>query len=225
MKNPCPGRRRAAPIVLSLALATLLAPARLSAQSPAPDSAAPAAAVEIVNLAAQGAFTVPAARVGDSLDYVLSVTWPETGVPVVVVAPDSLDFRGFQLLGQATSHKKLATAQGIGNQSLFIYRLRATTPGDGKAASLKLRYLTGLSRNEQIHFVPTAHLDIGAAPTPITRSLWFRLLAGWFALAAAGALAWSVYKLASRHRRQSRPAARPDLRPDVLALKGRLRTA
>lgn len=179
----------------------------------------------MVNLSVQGAFTVPSARVGDSLDYLLSVEWPETGVPVMVLAPDSLDFQGFQVIGQATSHKKLATAQGIGNRSEFVYRLRARTPGSGKASSLKLRYLTGLSQNEQSHFVPTAHLDIGPAATPLTQSLWFRLLAGWFALAAAGALAWSAYKVASRKRKDGRAPSKQDLRPEVLALKGRMRAA
>lgn len=202
-----------------------MAPGSPDAAPAAPGDAAPAAPVEVVNLSVQGAFTAASARVGDSLDYVLSVEWPETGLPVVVLAPDSLDFQGFQVIGQAASHKKLATSQGIGNRSEFVYRLRARTPGSGKATSLKLRYLTGLSRNEQAQFVPTAHLDIGAARTPLAQSLWFRLLAGWFALAAAGAVAWSAFKFASRRREAKRPAARRDLGPEVLALKGRLRTA
>ncbi len=234
MRNDCPGSRRTAPLFLSLALVTWLAGAAFSAglaapdtSGPGPDSSGPGveSGVEVVNLSAAAAFSVPAARVGDSLDYVLRVEWPETGVPVMVLAPDSLDFQGFQVLGQATSHKKLATAQGIGNRSEFVYRLRARTPGSGKAASLKLRYLTGLSQNEQSHFVPTAHLDIGPARTPLSQSLWFRLLAGWFALAAAGALAWSAYKVASRKRKAGRAPSREDLRPEVLALKARLRAA
>jgi len=227
MRNDCPGNRPAVRFPLCLALIALLAPTSGAAAPDAGSDSAgsPAPAVEIVNLSAQGAFSAPSARVGDSLDYVLSVEWPETGVPVMVLAPDSLDFQGFQVIGQATSHKKLATAQGIGNRSEFVYRLRTRTPGSGKVSALKLRYLTGLSREEQSHFVPPAHLDIGTARAPLTRTLWFRLLAGWLALAAAGALGWAAYQAAARRRKAGRPPAKQDLRPEVLALKGRLRAA
>src|SRR5262249_4538481 len=57
----------------------------------APDSAA-APMQEAVNLSPKGYFTNTAPRVGDSLDYVIAVEWEDTQVPVVVLAPDSVDF-------------------------------------------------------------------------------------------------------------------------------------
>lgn len=192
---------------------------------PAAPASPEGAPVEAVHLDVQGAFTASQARAGDSLDYVLRVEWADAGVPVMVLAPDSLDFPGFKVIGQATVHKKLATVSGIANRTEFIYRLRAHTPGSGKASSLKLRYLSGISRNEEAVYVPTAHLDILPGRTPLLDSLWFRLVAAWFALAACGALAWAAFRFASRKRRGKPADSKPDLRPEVLALKSRLRTA
>jgi hypothetical protein len=181
-------------------------------------------ALEAVRLSVNGFFTMEAPRVGDSLDYVLRVEWPDAGVPVAVLAPDSLDFQGFQVIGQSTLHKKLATPQGVSNRTDFIYRLRARAPGAGKASSLRLRYLSGLSRNEEAVHVPTAHVDIAQARTPLTGTLWFRMLAGLLGLAAAAGIGWGAFRLASR-RKPKDEEAKDDLRPDMLALRDRLRKA
>ncbi|MDB5048532.1 MAG: hypothetical protein JWO30_1603 [Fibrobacteres bacterium] len=192
--------------------------------APAIDSNAAAAPQEAVKLSGQGAFTSPAPRVGDSLDYVVQVEWEDTQVPVFVLAPDSLDFPGFKILGQATVHKKLANAQSVRNHTEFIYRLRAQTQGPGKAASLKVRYLTGLSRQEEAVFIPTALIDIGPAPVHLMDMLWFKLVL-WMAIcAAAGALATLSFKLTLR-RRAAKVPKRDDLKPEVTALKNRLRSA
>lgn len=189
-----------------------------------PDSAGAPPMQEAVKLSTQGAFSAQAARVGDSLDYVISMAWEDTQVPVVVLAPDSVDFPGFKILGQATQHKKMANGQTIRNQTEFIYKLRATTQGPGKAASLKVRYLTGLSQREEAVFVPSALIDIGPAPVHLLDMLWFKLLLWLVILGAAGAIGWASFKMASRKRAQAGPK-RADLRPQVDALKSRLRTS
>jgi hypothetical protein len=189
------------------------------------DTATPAAPMrEAVKLSTQGAFTAQAPRVGDSLDYVVSVEWEDTQVPVVVLAPDSVDFPGFKLLGQATQHKKLANGQAVRNHTEFIYKLRAATQGPGKAVSLKVRYLTGLSRQEEAVFVPAALIDVGPAPTHLLDMLWFKVVSWLAILGAAMAAGWAGYKLASRKRAAVRPK-RADLKPDMDALKTRLRAA
>src|SRR5207253_1309750 len=126
------------------------------------------------NLSTQAAFSQPSARVGDSLDYVLQVEWRDGQVPVVVLAPDSIAFAGFKVIGQATVHKKIATENEVRNHTEFIYRLRAVTQGGGRAASLKLRYLSGISKSEEAVYVPAAILDVGPAPVNLADRLWFK---------------------------------------------------
>lgn len=221
------------PALLAALLMTAVPQARSQPLSPSPaDSAilsadtslAAAAPVEAVNLSVEGRFTTPAPAVGDSLDYVLKVEWADAGVPVVVLAPDSLDFQGFDILGQATFHKKLADTRGVQNRTEFVYRLRAKTQGSARAASLKLRYLSGISRSEESVFVPSTLVDIAPAPTRLLESLWFRLLAALLLLALAGLGGHAAYRAA---RRRSEASARKpdgtDLRPEVLALKSRLK--
>ena len=217
---PAAGAPKAAPDTQSGRDPFLSPPPGATAQ----DSAGAPPMQEAVKLSTQGAFSAQAARVGDSLDYVVSIAWEDTQVPVVVLAPDSVDFPGFKILGQATQHKKMANGQTIRNQTEFIYKLRATTQGPGKAASLKVRYLTGLSQREEAVFVPSALIDIGPAPVHLLDMLWFKLLLWIVILGAAGAAGWASFKMASRKRAQAGPK-RADLRPQVDALKSRMRTA
>jgi uncharacterized membrane protein YecN with MAPEG domain len=178
---------------------------------------------EAVKLSTQGAFTSLSPKVGDSLDYVLQVEWQDTQVPVIVLAPDSLHFEGFKVLGQATVHKKLAHGQEIRNHTEFIYRLRALAQGNGRATSIKLRYMTGISKAEEAVFVPTALVDILPASVKITEMLWFKLLAGLILFCGAIALAWSAFKITLKNRKASEPE-KLDLKPEILALKNRLKS-
>jgi hypothetical protein len=191
--------------------------------APADSDAAAMPPMEAVKLSTQGTFTSAQIRVGDSLDYVVQVEWEDTQVPVFVLAPDSLGFPGFKILGQATEHKKIASASGVKNHTAFIYRLRAQTQGTGKASSLKIRYLTGLSKQEEAVYIPTALADIGPAPVRILDMLWFRILMALAILGAAGALGYAAFKAA--RRRAAKAPKRDDLKPDVAALKNRLRSA
>ena len=193
------------------------------AGNPARDSAAAAPLREAVKLSTQGAFSLPSARVGDSLDYVVAVEWEDTQVPVVVLAPDSADFPGFRILGQAAQHKKLANGQSVRNHTEFIYKLRAAAQGPGKASSLKVRYLTGLSQREEAAFIPSALIDIGPAPVRLLDTLWFKLLLWLVVLGAALGAGWASFRFA-RKRAEARPR-RLDLKPEVEALKARLRMA
>ncbi len=196
--------------------------------APANDSnaiaAMPPVPKEAVKLSSQGAFSAANPRVGDSLDYVVQVEWEDTQVPVFVLAPDSLDFPGFKIIGQATMHKKVAAGQSVKNHTEFIFRLRAMVQGTGKAGSLKVRYLTGLSKQEEAIFIPTALVDIGPAPVHVLDMLWFKLLLGLLGLGAACALAYAAFKLTLR-KRAAKIRKREDLKPEVAALKSRLRSA
>lgn len=227
------------PGIIGSALALLFACLAASAQTPppAPDPAAPLlsspspdtgaaatdAGAELVNLSVQGAFSAASVHAGGTVDYVLRVEWPETGIPVMVLAPDSIDFPGLKVAASAAAHKKVAVGQSLGNRSEFTWKLVAETPGSGKASAVKVRVLTGISRNEESHFVPTAHIDILPAATPLTSRLWFRLLAAWLGLAGAGAVAYAVVQVAGRKRKAKPAPAKEDLRADALALKPRLR--
>ena len=227
------------------ALALSAAPSGAAANAAGPDSAVPArdpflapapqplsdsgmppegAPMEAVKLSTQGRFTSMSPRVGDSLDYVVEVEWEDTQVPVIVLAPDTVDFPGFKVIGQATVHKKLATGASVRNHTEFVFRLRAQTQGPGKAASMKLRYLTGLSRAEEAVFIPTALTDIQPAPVRLMDRLWFKALLLLVILGAAGSLGLAGFKLASRKRADKAPN-REDLSPAVAALKNRLRSA
>ncbi len=214
----------AAPDSTAPARDPFLAPPPPGATLAMPDTLPPMAMQEAVKLSTQGSFTNLSPRVGDSLDYVLQVEWQETQVPVIVLPPDSLAFEGFKILGQATVHKKLAAGQDIRNHTEFIYRLRAQTQGTGRASSLKVRYMTGMSRSEEAVFVPTALVDILPAPVRLTDMLWFKLLGGLILLGGAVALAWFSFRLTLRSRKRPEPA-KTDLKPEVAALKQRLRSA
>lgn len=197
--------------------------------APPPGSAATApdtmpAMQEAVKLSTQGAFTSGSPKVGDSLDYVIQLEWQDTQVPVIVLAPDSVSFPGFKVLGQATVHKKLAAGAQVRNHTEFIYRLRAETQGPGKAASMKVRYLTGLSRQEEAIFVPTALIDILPAPVHILDTLWFKLLAGLIFLGGAVALAWASFRFTLRAKKKNVPV-KADLGPEINALQNRLRSS
>lgn len=229
-----------APAIIAPALAQTAAPSNASAPDssapvrdpflapaplPLPDSGLPTGApMEAIKLSTQGRFTDLSPRVGDSLDYVVEVEWEDTQVPVIVLAPDSVDFPGFKVIGQATVHKKLATGASVRNHTEFVFRLRAQTQGTGKAASMKLRYLTGLSRAEEAVFIPTALADIRPAPVRLLDMLWFKALLLVLILGGAGGLGFISFKLASRKRAEKAPK-REDLAPAVAALKNRLRSA
>ncbi len=180
--------------------------------------------LEAVKLSTQGAFTNLTPKVGDSLDYVLQVEWKDNQVPVIVLPPDSLSFSGFKMLGQATIHKKLAVAEDIKNHTEFIYHLRAQVQGNGRAASMKIRYLTGLSHSEEAIFIPTALVDILPAPVRILDMLWFKLVAGLILLGGAISLAWLVFKFTLKSRKPTE-ILKVDFKSDLVSLKSRLRTA
>jgi hypothetical protein len=177
---------------------------------------------EAVKLSVQGAFSNLNPKAGDSLDYILQVEWRDTQVPVVVLAPDTLAFEGFKILGQATVHSKLASNQDIRNHTEFIYRLRAKVQGTGRAGSLKVRYMTGLSQAEEAIFVPTAIIDILPAPVRLTDMLWFKLVGGLLLLGAAVAISWITFRLMLKARKPSAPL-KIDFQPELKELKNRLR--
>ena len=187
-----------------------------------PDTVPGISAGEAVQLSAQGAFTTSAPRVGDSLDYVLQVEWKDTQVPVMVLAPDSIVFAGFEILGQAAVHRKTADGREVRNHTDFIYRLRARTPGSGRVSSIKLRYLSGLSRQEEAAYVPSGAIDILPARRRLLDMLWVKLALAVLLLGGAFAAGSAAFRAARRARSRSGPS-REDFRPNLKALKGRLK--
>lgn len=217
-------RRQAAPLLAPSASPAQSAPLLSAPASASSGDTASSPSRDAVRLSAQGAFSLAAPRVGDSLEYRISVEWEDTEVPVVVLAPDSAVFPGFRILGEATRHRKSADGQAIRNHTDFIYRLRAATQGPGKAAALKVRYLTGISHNEEAVYVPSTLIDIGPAPVRLLDMLWVKIVLSLAALAAAVGLGWAVFRFAARRRAQAAPK-KADWRPEVETLKSRLRAA
>ncbi len=189
---------------------------------PLPDSAR---SEEAVKLSAQGMFATEKAAAGDTVEYRLRVEWKDMQIPVVVLAPESLETPGFHVAGQSATHRKTAENGEVRNVTEFAYKLVPKAPGSARVASLKLRYLTGLSSREEALYVPGAFLDIAPAKIPLRDRGWFRalLLAGFAVAAIMGGL--SAWKAAQSKRQRTQNSRNKDFAPSFRALKGRWNTA
>ncbi len=163
---------------------------------------------------------------GDTLRYTIEVTWEESRIPVLVLAPDSVDFTGLKCVDQSTRHEKDASSGKVENRALFTYDLIPTQVGPAKAASLKVRYTTGLSGREEAVFAPSAHIEILPARFGFVASTWFRTLVGSLLACLLGLGIFQAVKKAKRSRKASQSdsaaARREGLVKDVLALRGRI---
>lgn len=177
-----------------------------------------------VKLSAKGSFLTDHAAVGDTVNYLLSVEWNDSRVPVVVLAPESLEATGFHIADQSTTHRKSAGNGEIRNATEFQYKLVAKMPGGAKVSALKLRYLTGFSNREEALYVPGVFLDIEPARIPFWKQLWFKLIA---LIAAAASMTWGVRRglqKARSRRKQAQMKNQRDFAPEVKTLKGRWNT-
>ncbi len=195
------------------------------------DSSSPASAAvnvspeESVQVSARGAFLTEHAAVGDTAVYRLLVEWKDTQVPVVVLAPDSLETPGFRIVDQSATHRKTAENGEVRNATEFTYKLMANAPGEAKVSSLKLRYLTGFSNREEALYVPASFINVDPAHVPLWERPWLQVLA---LLVLAGILGWSGKRLlesARKRRRLARETKQRGFDPEVRALKGRWNTA
>ena len=158
-----------------------------------------------IGINAKAAFSVKQAAVGDTVKYVLEVEWKDSRIPVVVLAPDSMNTPGFRVAGQNASHKKSARGDSVLNHTEFTYQLVPTVPGQSKVASLKLRYMTGLSNNEEALYVPAAFLEIIPAAIPLGSRLWFRFFAFLLmAVAVIGGI-WQGLGVLKKRRQLKKP--------------------
>jgi hypothetical protein len=181
---------------------------------------------EIVQLSAHSGFTPKAPRVGDTVVYSIEVTWHDTRVPVLVLAPDSVDFTGLHLVDQSTRHEKSASNAGVENLTVFSYILVAENPGPAKAAALKVRYTTGMSGHEEAVYAQGSHLEILPARFAFIHSAWFFAILASLT-AALGAFAfWSVWKTRSRLKAGNRDKDHRDpkltLIDEVKSVKARI---
>jgi len=190
--------------------------------SPIPDSSRPEEAVKV---SAQGMFTTEKAAAGDTVEYRLRVEWKDMQIPVVVLAPESLDAPGFRITGQSATHRKSVENGEVRNVTEFVYRLVPKVPGSARVASLKLRYLTGLSSREEALYVPGAFLDIAPAKISLWNRGWFRVLLLLVFVIAVVMGVRGAWKAARSKRQRERSARNKDFAPGYLALKGRWNTA
>ncbi len=189
--------------------------------APAPDSLR---TQERVNLTARSGFFPRNPRVGDTLEYAIEVSWQDTRIPVLVLAPDSVDFTGLLLLDQSTRHEKIANGKTVENHTVFAYTLIADQPGPAKAASLKVRYTTGISGRDEAVYAPAGHVEILPSRFAFTRSLWFRVMLLLLALAVLAGLAFSFLR-GRRGREKTKPTVenRPEtLSAEVKSLRNRI---
>lgn len=181
-----------------------------------------------MKLSAKGTFLTDRAAVGDTVVYQLLVEWMDTQVPVVVLAPDSLETPGFRIVDQSTTHHTTVANSEVRNATEFVYKLVADAPGGAKVSSLRLRYLTGFSNREEALYVPASFIDIDPAHVPLWERLWFQILVLLFIAAGLG---WGGRRLlqsakyARQRRLRSQEAKQRGFTPEVQALKGRWNTA
>ncbi len=179
---------------------------------------------DAVKLSAKGSFLSEHVGVGDTVEYQLLVEWQDSRIPVVVLAPDSLETPGFRIVDQSTTHRKTVENGEARNATEFIYKLLARTQGSGKVSPLKLRYLTGFSNREEGLYVPGAFLNIGPEHVPLWKRLWFQLILFLAAIAALGWGGWRGWKTFQVKRLQSHKENNRDFSPEVKSLKGRWNT-
>lgn len=158
---------------------------------------APAAAeknTDRISLSAKSRFTPNPSRMGDTVEYRIEVTWQDSRVPVLVLAPDSVDFTGLTLVEQSTRHEKSAMGGKVENRTVFSYSLVPKQTGIGKAASLKVRYTTALSGQEEAVYAPAAQVEIRAARFAFLQSGWFLGLCTVVILAGLGGVLYAALK-------------------------------
>lgn len=181
--------------------------------APAPDSLR---ASESVRLTARSGFSPRNPRVGDTVEYAIEVSWQDTRIPVLVLAPDSVDFTGLRLVDQSTRHEKIAGGRTVENRTIFAYTLVADQPGPAKAASLKVRYTTGISGRDEAVYAPAGHVEILPSRFAFAHSLWFRALLLVLALAALTALGTTFFL---RRRRATKSKSQPETPQATLGIE------
>jgi hypothetical protein len=180
---------------------------------------------ESVKLYVKASFLTPRAAVGDTVVYRLRVEWKDTQVPVVVLAPDSLETPGFRIVDQSATHRQSVENGEVQNATEFLYKLMADVPGGARVSSLKLRYLTGFSNREEALYVPASYIDVDPAHVPLWKRLWFQILV--FLILATALVLWGRRMLRSlrEKRRLAQAEKQRGFNPEVRALKGRWNTA
>jgi hypothetical protein len=191
---------------------------------PSPDRSA-----DRISLSAKSRFMAQQARMGDTLEYRIEVTWQDSRVPVLVLAPDSVDFSGLTLVDQSTHHEKSAMAGKVENRTVFSYTLLPQQVGMAKAASLKVRYTSALSGLEEAVFAPSAQVEVLPARFAFLRSTGFIAACAVLALGLAAFGAFLALKSGvfgsgkGKKASEAKPAdKRAQLEREVLSVKSRI---
>ena len=176
----------------------------LFAVEPAPNLASSLSA----NLTATGAFSVPATRAGDTVEFQLRVEWRDVAAAILILPPgNDLKTPGFTIIGQSTLHRKIASAGAIRNVSEFTYRLVAREEGQGGISPFLLRYRNTQAdrtddRVESIP-VPGSTLEIGPPRIPWMQHKSVMGGAAFLAVGlTAGLILTLILKAAKRARRR-----------------------
>jgi hypothetical protein len=166
---------------------------------------------------------------GDTLEYRIEVTWQDSRIPVLVLAPDSVDFSGLTLIDQSTHHEKSAMAGKVENRTVFSYSLLPQQVGMAKAAALKVRYTSALTGIEEAVFAPAAQVEVLPARFAFLRSTGFIalcvvLILGLVAFAILLAMKSGKFGSAkSKKASEAKPAdKRAQLERDVWSVKSRI---
>lgn len=183
-----------------------------------------------LRLVARGSFDVPAARVGDTVQYRLRVEWRDVPAAVMLLPQSELESPGLRPAGRSATHRVRSggTAAGEGlNVTEYLYLLVARDAGTARVAPFALRYHNGLNGREESVNVPGTMLKISPALVPFTQRTSVRALA---VLIAAAVLAAGLRSALKRRRKRTErsAAAKPESSPflsEIDALRTRCETA
>jgi hypothetical protein len=193
--------------------------------SPAPDSLAE---VELMQIDGSSRFTLENPNAGDTLSYIITVEWINPRIPFFILPPESLSFSGFRKEAASTDHRKISKIVDgkptIINKSEFTYKLRAITPGSGKASSARLPYYSALSQEKEYLPIGPHLTDILPARVPVIKKWYFQVIL-W--LLAAGVLFAAVKFLLiwMKQNRNRNRVVKIDFKDELKELKARLQFA
>ena len=197
-----------------------------------PDSSFPTQEIpselELLEIDGSSRFTLENPHAGDTLSYIISIEWINPKVPLTVLAPESLLFSGFQKKGVRTEHRKVSNIKDgkptLSNQSHFIYKLKAITPGTGKASSAKLPYYTALSQDKEYLLISPHLIDILPAKVPLVKR-WYLQTIFWILIAFLLVVLVKLFTSYLKSSKSKNKVQKIDFTTEIKTMKSRLTSA